>query len=53
VYKFDPINYKIKEIMNFCDALYLKEYEDAMLDHVKLWSDYVIEKERIQKKDNL
>lgn len=53
VYKFDPINYKIKEIMNFCDALYLKEYEDAMVDHVKLWSDYVIEKERIQKKDNL
>ena len=53
IYKFDPISYSIKEVINFADPFYTADYEAEMLDSIKLWKDYVRIKEEIRHKDNL
>jgi hypothetical protein len=34
-------------VINFCDAVYQKEYEEEKLNKVKLFKDFVLEKRRI------
>lgn len=52
-YKFDPIKYKIQEVVNFADPYYIREYENNKLNQSKLWSTYLSKKEEIIQKDTL
>lgn len=47
IYAFDSKEYKMKEVINFCDAVYQKEYEESKLNKIKLFKDFVIEKQKI------
>lgn len=48
VYKFDPINYTLKQIINVFDSSYKEKYENAKLDAVyRLFSDYMVKKNTI------
>lgn len=47
IYTFDVNNYSMKQIINFCDAVYTKDYEQNKLNKIKTFKQFVQQKRRI------
>ena len=52
IYKFDCVNYKIEEIINFYDVINKSIYENEKLDTIKLWENYLKVKKEINDTHN-